>query len=121
MNKKASLDVLCYPSRTMYCMGPSPHSNVCDCRSILATFTEHVSFKHSNIAGCRLIVTSRIEGNRQNSKVSSHTIVDQSVRLALPVFGRSAASAGSAATFLPTESTGTVLIPRQTSQIAGHE
>ena len=37
VNKKASLDVLCYPSRTMYCMGPSPHSNVCDCRSILAT------------------------------------------------------------------------------------
>ena len=37
VNNKASLDVLCYPSRAMYCMGPSPHSNVCDCRSILAT------------------------------------------------------------------------------------
>ena len=37
VNKKASLDVLCFPSRTMHCMGPSPHSNVCDCRSILAT------------------------------------------------------------------------------------
>ena len=37
VNKKASLDVLCFPSRTMHCMGPSPNSNVCDCRSILAT------------------------------------------------------------------------------------
>ena len=52
MNKKASLDVLCYPSRTMYCMGPSPHSNVCDCRSILATREVQASLKYTDLSLC---------------------------------------------------------------------
>ena len=64
--------------------------------------------------------------HHQNLKVSSHSIVDQSVRIAqlMPVFRRSAASARlsycGAATFLATESTGTVLTPSQMSEIAGH-
>ena len=62
--------------------------------------------------------------NRQNSKVSWHSIADQSVRIDLPVFGRSAASnvgdLAGGATSLATESTATVLTPGQMSEIAGH-
>ena len=65
----------------------------------------------------------------ERSYASSHSIVDQAVRIALlmPVFGRSAASirrdrdlALAPRLFLATESTGTVLTPSQMSEIAGH-
>ena len=67
-------------------------------------FTEHVSFEHSTGSPWPVIYSGR-EGNInkqtdiQNSKVSSsHSIVDQAVRIALlTVFGRSAASARSGA------------------------
>ena len=39
-----------------------------------------------------LLEEKKTSTNRQNSKVSWHSIVDQSVRIDLPVFGRSAAS-----------------------------
>ena len=61
MNKKASLDVLCFPSRTMYCMGPSPHSNVCDCRSILATVPDE----------WQASTTSLSENHKHNEKKST--------------------------------------------------
>ena len=39
VSKKATLDDLYYPSRTMDFMGPSPLLNVCECRSFLQLAT----------------------------------------------------------------------------------
>ena len=74
----------------------------------------------------RPMITSRREGNvhkQTKLKISSHSIIDQSVRFfacVRAVRGQCYRSAGSAATSLATESTGTVLTPRQMSEIAGH-
>ena len=61
------------------------------------TFAEHVTFELSTDSPCP-VISSRREGNINKQikiKVSSHSIVDQSVRIALPVIGHSAASARS--------------------------
>ena len=60
------------------------------------TFAEHVSFEHSTGSSCP-VISSRREGNinKQIKLKSSYSIVDQSVRVALHVFWRSAASARS--------------------------
>ena len=92
------------------------------------TFAKHLSFEHS-MGSSRPMITSRREGNinkQTKLKITSHSIVDRSVRFSLPVFGPSAAgaiigSSGSAVTSLATESTGTVLTSGQTSEIAGHD
>ena len=58
------------------------------------TFAKHVSFEHS-MGSSRPMITSRRERNinkQTKLKISSHSIVDRSVRFALPVFGRSKAA-----------------------------
>ena len=71
------------------------------------------------------MITSRREGNinkQTKLKISSHSIIDRSVRFACvrAVRGQCDRSAGSAVTSLARASTGTVLTPRQMSEIAGH-
>ena len=78
------------------------------CHVDFFTFAEHVSFEHTTGSRWPVIYSGR-EGNinkqtYKTQKFSSHSIVDQAVRIALlmPVFGRSAANARSdagAATF----------------------
>ena len=100
--------------RRSHCSGP--------CRCF--TFVKHVSFEHSMGSS---MITSRRHGNinkHAKLKIFSHSIVHRSVHFALPVFGGPrpvwSIGSGSAATSLATESTGTVLTPRQMSKIAGH-
>ena len=74
MNKKATLDLLCFPSRTMYCMGPSPHSNVCDCRSILATLAGRIkemqTSRVSRLTSWTVLKVSRSPLQKAISKLS---------------------------------------------------
>ena len=89
-------------------------------------FAKHVSFEHS-VSSPRPVITSRREEKKKNTKakVFQHPIDSQSASCSLirrqscclhvlSELGRGAAS------FLATESTGTVLIPRLMTRIAGH-
>ena len=88
-------------------------------------FAKHVRCGHS-VSSPRPLITSRREENVNNkAKVFQHQIDSHSQsassRLISPHFAAGAVGAGrSAASFLATESTGTVLLPRLMTRIAGH-
>ena len=90
-------------------------------------FAKHVSFEHS-VSSPRPVITSRREEKSNKAKVFQHPIDSHSQSasscLISPHFGAGAVGVGrGAASFLSlaTESTGTVLIPRLMTRIAGHE
>ena len=92
-------------------------------RSIL--FAKHVSFEHSVSFPCPLITSRREENVNNNANVFQHPIDSHSQSasscLISPHFAAGAVGARrGAASFLATESTGTVLIPRLMTRIAGH-
>ena len=87
-------------------------------------FAKHVSFEHS-VSSPRPVITSRREEKNNKAKVFQHPIDSHSQsassRLISPHFAAGAVGVGrGAASFLATESTGTVLIPRLMTRIAGH-
>ena len=87
-------------------------------------FAKHVSFEHS-VSSPRPVITSRREEKNNKAKVFQHPndSYSQSASSCLisPHFADGAVGVGrSAASFLATESTGTVLIPRLMTHIAGH-
>ena len=87
-------------------------------------FAKHVSFEHS-VSSPRPVITSRREEKNNKAKVFQHPIDSHSQSasscLISPHFAASAVGVGrGAASFLATESTGTVLIPRLMTRIAGH-
>ena len=87
-------------------------------------FAKHVSFEHS-VSSPRSVITSRREEKNNKAKVFQHPIDSHSQSasscLISPHFAAGAVGAGrGAASFLATESTGTVLIPRLMTRIAGH-
>ena len=86
-------------------------------------FAKHVSFEHS-VSSPRPVITSRREEKNNKAKVFQHPIDSQSASSCLisPHFAAGPVGVGrGAASFLATESTGTVLIPRLMTRIAGHE
>ena len=88
-------------------------------------FAKHVSFEHS-VSSPRSVITSRREEKNNKAKVFQHPIDSHSQSasscLISPHFAAGAVGVGrGAASFLATESTGTVLIPRLMTRIAGHE
>ena len=85
---------------------------------------KHVSFEHSVSSPCP-VITWRREQNNNKAKVFQHPIDSHSQSasscLISPHFAADAVGVGrGAASFLATESTGTVLIPRLMTRIAGH-
>ena len=87
-------------------------------------FAKHVSFEHS-VSSPRSVITSRREEKNNKAKVFQHPIDSHSQSasscLISPHFVAGAVGVGrGAASFLATESTGTVLIPRLMTRIAGH-
>ena len=87
-------------------------------------FAKHVSFEHS-VSSPRPVITSRREEKNNKAKVFQHPIDSHSQSasscLISPHFAAGAVGVGrGAASFLATESTGTVLIPRLMTRIAGH-
>ena len=91
-------------------------------------FAKHVSFEHSVIiiSSPRPVITSRREEMNNKAKVFQHPINSHSQFasscLISPHFAAGAVGVGrGAASFLATESTGTVLIPRLMARIAGHD
>ena len=92
---------------------------------LLSRSTSALNTLQASLALWFLLEEKETSTNRQNSKVSWHSIVDQSIRIDLPsacVSGapRPVGDLAGAATSLATESTGAVLIPSQMSEIAGH-
>ena len=90
-------------------------------------FAKHVSFEHS-VSSPRPVITSRREEKNNKGKVFQHPIDSHSQSasscLISPQFAAGAVDVGvgrGAASFFATESTGTVLIPRLMTRIAGHE
>ena len=88
-------------------------------------FAKHVSFEHS-VSSPRPVITSRREEKNNKAKVFQHPIDSHSQSasscLISPHFAAGAVGVSrSAASFLATESTGTVLIPRLMTHIAGHD
>ena len=88
-------------------------------------FAKHVSFEHS-VSSPRPVITSRKEEKNNKAKVFQHPIDSHSQSasscLISPHFAAGAVGVGrGAASFLATESTGTVLIPRLMTRIAGHD
>ena len=88
-------------------------------------FAKHVSFEHS-VSSPRPVITSRREEKNNKAKVFQHPIDSHSQSasscLISPHFAAGAVGVGGgAASFLATKSTGTVLIPRLMTHIAGHE
>ena len=92
-------------------------------RSIL--FAKHVSFEHS-VSSPRPVVTSRRKENINNkANIFQHPIDSHSQSVlscpTSPHFAAGAVGVGcGAASFLATKRTGTVLIPRLMTRIAGH-
>ena len=90
------------------------------------TFAEHVSFEHSTASPCP-VISSRREGNiNKQTKLKRFLTLDrQSVSPHRPACVRAlrgqCAIWLAPASSLATESTCTVLIPSQMSEIAGHE
>ena len=87
-------------------------------------FTKHVSFEHS-VSSPRPAITSRREEKNNKAKVFQHPIDSHSQSASScpisPHFAAGAVGVGRvAASFLATESTGTVLIPRLMTRIAFH-
>ena len=87
-------------------------------------FAKHVSFEHL-VSFPSPVITSRREEKNNKAKVFQHPIDSHSQSasscLISPHFAAGAVGVGrSAASFLATESTGTVLIPRLMTRIAGH-
>ena len=87
-------------------------------------FAKQVSFEHS-VSSPRPVITSRREEKNNKAKVFQHQIDSHSQSasscLISPHFAAGAVGVGrGAASFLATESTGTVLIPRLMTRIAGH-
>ena len=87
-------------------------------------FAKHVSFEHS-VSSPRPVITSRREEKNNKAKVFQHPIDSHSQSasscLISPHFAAGAVGVGrGAASFLATESTGTVLLPRLMTRIAGH-
>ena len=87
-------------------------------------FAKHVSFEHS-VSSPRPVITSRRE-EKNKAKVFQHPIDSHSQSasscLISPHFAAGAVGVGrGAASFLATESTGTVLIPGLMTRIAGHD
>ena len=87
-------------------------------------YAKHVSFEHS-VSSPRSVITSRREEKNNKAKVFQHPIDSHSQSasscLISPHFAAGAVGVGrGAASFLATESTGTVLIPRLMTRIAGH-
>ena len=87
-------------------------------------FTKHVSFEHS-VRSPRPVITSRREEKSNKAKVFQHPIDSHSQSasscLISPHFAAGAVGVGrGAASFLATESTGAVLIPRLMTRFAGH-
>ena len=88
-------------------------------------FAKHVSFEHS-VSSPRPVITSRREQKNNKAKVFQHPIDSHSQSASScfisPHFAAGAVGVGrGAASFLATESTGTVLIPRLMTRIAGHD
>ena len=88
-------------------------------------FAKHVSFEHS-VSSPYPVFTSRIEEKNNKAKVFQHPIDSHSQSTSScpisPHFTAGAVRVGrGAASFLATKSTGTVLIPRLMTHIAGHE
>ena len=86
-------------------------------------FAKHVSFEHS-VSSPRPVITSRREEKNNKAKVFQHPIDSHSQSasscLISPHFAAGVGVGRGAASFLATESTGTVLIPRLMTRIAGH-
>ena len=88
-------------------------------------FAKHVSFEHS-VGSPHPVITSRREENNNKAKVFQHTIDSHSQAasscLISPHSAAGAVGVGrGAASFSATESSGTVLIPRLMTRIAGLE
>ena len=88
-------------------------------------FAKHVRFEYS-VSSPRPVITSRRKENNSKAKVSQHPIDSRSQSASSCLislhFAAGADGVGrGAASFLATESTGTVLIPRLMTRIAGHE
>ena len=86
---------------------------------------KHISFEHS-VSYPRPVITSRREEKNNKANVFQHPIDSHSQSasssLISPHFAAGAVGVGrGAASFLATESTGTVLIPRLMTRIAGHD
>ena len=87
-------------------------------------FAKHVRFEHS-VSSPRPAITSRRKENYSKAKVFQHPIDNHSQSgsscLISPHFVAGAFGVGrGAASFLATENTGTVLIPRLMTRIASH-
>ena len=85
---------------------------------------KHVSFEHS-VSSPRPVITSRREEKNNKATFFQHPIDSHSQSasscLISPHFAAGAVGVGrGAASFLATESTGTALIPRLMTRIAGH-